>query len=156
MAFVERDAFFDAALPDNVTMSFQPYAPSEADLVRAFRAAGVHAAYLGLCRIPAQVCFARYSLSSKLATYAAAGLPVIVDGPADAEAWKLVQAYAAGILCEGNAAAARERLQVVFGNAEARQRMGEGARRLCRERFDLTANVRGFAELLARGAEKTA
>jgi hypothetical protein len=92
--------------------------------------------------------FARTSLSAKLTTYAAAGIPVIVDGPEDSAAWRLVKEYGAGVLCGDDADEALQSLRTLFTDKEARGRMGEGSRRLCLEKFNLDANFSRFAALL--------
>lgn len=155
-AFVEPSAFFDAPFPDNVKIQFEPYQPDEEALIRKFRTLHVHAAYLGLTRKPEQACFARYSLSSKLTAYVAAGLPVIVDGPVDSEAWRLVREYGAGILCGPDDTAALRDLASVFEVSPARERMSDGAIRLCREQFDLDRNSAQFTALLCQVAGRTA
>lgn len=98
VAFAYADLFPFASLPPNVRLRMEPYAPTEEDVIHALRSAGVHACYLGLWKERGRRLFGRTSLSAKLTTYAAAGLPVIVDSAEDSAAWQIVNRYGAGIL----------------------------------------------------------
>jgi len=153
VAFADEDFFPGSKPPPNVTVARRPYAATESDVIRAFREEAMCACYLGLGKEPAARVFARTSLSSKLTTYAAAGLPVIVDGPAESVAWRLVREYGAGILCDDDDAAAVEALQALFTDPAAWRRMAEGSARMCREEFNLERNAERFRQLLARTAE---
>jgi hypothetical protein len=139
------------AFPSGVTVRPQPYADSEEAVVSAFRA-GVDACYLGLWREPERALFARTSLSSKLVTYAAAGRPIVVDAPENSVAWRLVSQYGAGILLSWKSGDGRglDRGQIIrlLSDAATRQRMAEGAVRLCRGEFDLGRNIERLAEAL--------
>ena len=152
LAFVDRESFFNVPLPANVLMRFEAYLPDEESLIRRFREAAPAAAYLGLTRLPQQAWFSRYSLSSKLAAYTAAALPVIVDGPAESEAWRLVNAYGAGVLCGDDDTAATTCLGRLFGADEDRRSMSRGSARLCSEKFDLERNMKPFRETLSASA----
>jgi len=150
LAWAYEELFPRVTPPPNVQVRREPYAVSEAELLRTWRTRGVHAAYLGLWKDPARRLFARTSLSAKLATYAAAAVPVIVDGPGDAAAWRLVARYDAGILCAGRTAGAE--LERLFTDAALWERLAQGARRLALEAMNLERNVERFADLLRRAA----
>lgn len=156
VAFVDRDQFHDVTLPANVVVNHQSFAATERDVIEAFQRGGFHACYLSLWRSTERRLFARTSLSSKLATYCAAGVPTIVDGPVDSVAWRLVREYGAGVLLEGDETGAlpgetnTKRMQDVFGNPTVWSSMSQGAERLVRSEFDLEKNVERFTELLAR------
>lgn len=151
LAFVDEQAFFRAARPPNVSIRFQPYAPSEDALVRQLAAGGVWACYLGVSRAAMDEAFSLYSFSSKLTAYSAAGLPSIVDAPAASAVWRRVREFDAGLHYDGSAAAAG-RLARFFGDAAERARLGEGAVRLCHAGMDMDRNVRCFVNLLAQDA----
>ncbi|MDA0576676.1 MAG: hypothetical protein O3B24_01095 [Verrucomicrobia bacterium] len=140
------------ALPPNVVLDPQPYAPSEREVITAL--AGVDACYLGLWREPARQLFGATSLSSKLVTYAAAGRPILVDAQANTEAWRLVSQYGAGIRLEEDARQASAALLMLLENEADWGRMCGGARRLCREEFDLERNVRQLGAQLWATARK--
>jgi len=154
LAYVDRATFFQETMPPNVGVRFEPYLSSETELVAAFRAAAVDAAYLGLTRLPEQSCFARYSLSSKLTAYTAAALPVIVDAPEDSWVWRLVSAYQAGILCGEEEDVAVQRLKELLSDKQYHLRLAQGAQRLCREELDLERNVEQFRQLLWQAVGK--
>ena len=96
----------------------------------------------------AQALFAATSLSSKLTTYAGAGLPVIADAPVRSVAWRLVEKHGAGIRCGDDAPESLQELTRLFSDAEAWARMADGASRMCREEFDLDRNAQGLQKLL--------
>lgn len=149
VAFAYRDLFPEVPLPPNVAVRVEPYAETEPDVIAAFHRLGVCACYLGLFREPERRLFGRTSLSAKLTTYLAAGLPVLVDSHEDSEAWRLVSGHGAGLLvrADGGRDAAAERL---FTDPAAWQRAADGAARLCHERFCLARNMQAFVERLAR------
>jgi hypothetical protein len=152
LAYAERSAFFNTPTPRNVTLSFQDYAGTEAEVVQRFNREAVDACYLGLTFRDDQRVFAKGSLSSKLITYCAAACQVIVHGPAESVVWRYVEQYGAGIRCDTDEQSGLEALQRLFADDEARLRMAAGASRLCRQEFDLKRNVARFAELLSRTA----
>lgn len=152
VAFAAPDSIPAAVLPSNVRIDWQAYVAQESDLIRAFRARGVCAAYLGLWNEPERGLFCRTSLSSKLTAYAAAALPVIVDGPRDSAAWALVGKYGAGIRLE-DAEQDAETLGRFFAGGDSWVRQSEGAMRLCREEFDLERNLEQWVTLVSRAAE---
>ena len=97
--------------------------------------------------------FTRTSLSSKLVTYCAAGLPVIVDGPADSVVWKLVDRHKAGILLRNEvfgevSADDADEMRLLLNDSDRWQTMAEGSRRLCEGEFNMDANIRKFREFL--------
>jgi hypothetical protein len=147
-AFAQMDHFHNLQTPPNVDLKLQPYAPTEADVICHFRERGVHACYLVLTKEHSQQLFARTSLSSKLTTYAAAGLPVIADVPAESVAWSLVERYGAGVRFTDNDDDTRRCLQELFGDSAVWKRMAEGADRLCSEEFALDRHVQHFQSLL--------
>lgn len=165
-AYAWEDSIPKAELPSNVKVSIQPYLVDERDLIRRLQEGGYDAAYLPLWRESARLLFSRTSLSSKLTTYAAAGLPVIVDGPEDSAAWELVRRHEAGLVLDhttppdgpcscrsvsGRSANARDELMRLFSDQDYRERLAAGAGRLCREEFDLERNV-GRLRALLEGA----
>ncbi len=150
--FAYEDLFHDVPLPANVRVALQPFAEEESGIIDTFHRCGVHACYLGLWKEPERLLFGRTSLSAKLTTYAAAGLPVIVDGGADSSAWDLVSRYGAGVLCGDDEASARAELDRLMSDASLRRSMGAGAARMCRVEFDLDANAARLAARLARTA----
>jgi hypothetical protein len=152
VAFPQMDHFHRLRPPINVTLDVQPYAPTEADVMRKFRECGVQACYLALTKEHSQQLFARTSLSSKLSTYAGAGVPVIADAPAASVAWRLVSRHGAGVRCTEDAEETVGSLKSLFGDPAVWQRMAEGADRLCAEEFDLDRNVARFQDLLRAAA----
>lgn len=148
LAFAAKEGFFSTPLPGNVRLLFQPYAETEATLVRLLASAGVWACYLGVSRKPDDAVFGRYSLSSKLTAYAAAGLPSIVDAPDESAVWRRVEAYDAGVLCDGRDDG-RRGVRELMADAGLRRRLGTGALRLCRTEMDLERNVNRFTDVLS-------
>lgn len=148
LIFAERSVFFNLALPANVHLEFLSYAESEADVVRCFVERQVDACYLGLSDYPEQAMFGAQSLSSKLTTYAAAARPVLVHGPENSVAWRLVRQYEAGLLLSRDAALVRDDLRRLFEDGGVWRRAADGSARLCREQFDLGRNATQFAALL--------
>jgi hypothetical protein len=96
--FVDPAYVPETVVPPNCRLVFHEYAPTGEAVVRALRDGGFTAAYAALWREPRMAEFTRTSLSSKLATYAAAGLPVVFDGPRDSAAADLLLRYGAGIV----------------------------------------------------------
>lgn len=150
LAFSPREDAPDCARPPNVSVRWMPYAGSEAEVIRGL--AGADAAYLGLWREPERTLFARTSLSSKLAAYAAAGLPVIFDGPPDSVAWRTIETYRAGILLPGDVEAAGTALTSLLDDAGQWARLAAGAGRLCAAEFDMDRNIERFAARLRETA----
>ena len=155
IAFTDLSAFSDEHAPANVTLVPQDYARTEEDVVRRFESEPVDACYLGITQRQDQRMFAARSLSSKLTTYAAAGCPIIVHGPAESAAWHLVDKYDAGVLCDDDGPRALAALRHLLSDGEARLRMAEGACRLCRAEFDLETNAARFRDLLAETVLKS-
>ena len=151
-AFARREYFHDTPTPHNVELRFLPFAPTEADVMRHFRENRVSACYMGLWKDPARALFANTSLSSKLTTYAATGLPVIVDGTQESVAWKLVERYGAGVLCGSDAKASAADLSRLFGRADAWRSMMQGAMRLYAEEFDMDLNLERLTSVFRRSA----
>jgi hypothetical protein len=151
--FADPDFFHRAPSPPNVAVQFLPYLPTEMEVIRNLRARRIHACYLGLWKDEKRALFARTSLSSKLSTYAAAGLPVIVDAPEDSVAWRLVGRHGAGILCGPEEEGTLGRLRDLFGQAAVWQAMSVGASALCRAEFNLENNMERFTGLLCAVAD---
>ena len=152
IAFADKDHFHHVELPSNVEMKPQPYAATEADVVRGFRDTGVHACHLGLWKEENRALFGGTSLSAKLITYAASGLPIIVDGPSKSVAWRLVKKHGAGVLYESDESSALDGLGKLFGDAEVWRRMAEGSARMCRTEYDLEDSVERFKDILCKCA----
>jgi hypothetical protein len=149
VAFAAPDCFHNGACPENVKIAYQDYQPTELDVVRRLRELGVHACYLGLWREPEKAFFARTSVSSKMTTYAAAGLPIIMDVPEDAAVWGLVQKHGAGIRMTGEQAQDALSLKSLFLGGESWVSLANGARRLCECELDLDKNIEEFKKLLS-------
>ena len=145
VAFAERDSVPRVEVPENVAFDFQPYVEDEEEIVRCFLRKGVDACYLGLSHDKNRRLFAQTSLSSKLTTYAATGLPLIVDAPADSAAWKLIEPYDAGVLCrwgtEAERASTEMALHRMFESEERWQQYANGTARLAREVFSMEKNL---------------
>ena len=176
-AYAWRDSVPQAALPGNVRIDYQDYVEKEEELVRRLQNGDYDACYLALWDEPEKRLFARTSLSCKLATYAAAGLPVIYDGPEDSAAWPLIGKFGAGIriqsvaICNGSREDAKNAktslpfdvggsvpcrdhsktaLASLFFDSVAWQAMALGCRRMCREVFNLNVNVMKLHEQFCR------
>jgi hypothetical protein len=154
VAFEHEDAFHYVDFPSNVTFVPQPFAATEEEVIRTFHRAGVHACFLGLWKERNRWLFGKTSLSAKLTTYAAAGLPVIVDAREDTVAWRLVRDYGAGALSGEGREQALEEMQSLFEDDKRWREMAEGARRMCEAEFDLDVNVRDLADLLSTYRQK--
>lgn len=152
VAVAYPDMFHRATLPKNVELREMPFVESETELIALFERERVHACYLGLWRDPRHGLFARTSLSAKLTTYVAAGVPVIADVPADSEAWRVVGAYGAGVLLGRERQADRHALTELLGNPALWRERARGAQALCRAKLCLEPYMAEFGELLARTA----
>lgn len=150
IAFAEEASVPRCRPPSGVRLFVRPYVENEEELIRSFRQEGIHAGYVGLWRSPGRSLFARTSLSSKMTTYAAAGVPIIVDGPPDSAVWNLVSSYGAGVQLGSDGVRAGE-LEGLFSSDGVWCRMAAGSARLCRERMVLEVNVRDFAHVLSAG-----
>lgn len=170
-AYAWQDSIPKAQIPENVNVNMMPYLVEERKLIRRLHAGGYDASYLALWLEPEKRQFCRTSLSSKLTTYVAAGLPVIYHGPPDSEAWRLISSHNAGVfLTRGQPPSSRKeglrrpwwavgsgrealegnlgQLMRVFSDEKARQEMAAGARRLCEQEFCLEQNVGRLCGLL--------
>ena len=152
IAYAYPDLFHEVPVPRGVSIKHLPFAETEAGLIADFHANRAHACYLGLYGDPARELFARTSLSAKLTSYAAAGLPIIVHGPEDSAAWKLVETFRAGVRVLDGGRAEEEKLGMMLTDLEQWQTMANGAANLCRERFDLDKCMVNFKELLCQTA----
>jgi hypothetical protein len=153
-AYAWRDSVPEAKLPDNVRIEYQAYVEDERELVRQLQSRGYDACYLALWQAQDRHLFARTSLSSKLTTYVAAGLPVIYHGPVASEAWRLISKYNAGILISEDQGGAGI-LANLFSDRTAWQQMAAGASCLCHEVFNLDRNILEFAEAIDRLARRS-
>jgi glycosyltransferase involved in cell wall biosynthesis len=90
--------------------------------------------------------FSRYSLSTKLVTYAGSGVAILYHGPEDAAACRLLEGADAAILLKTNEPEAMAR--VLMDGLSERKRFAENGLRLARERFDLKVQQRRFWEAL--------
>jgi hypothetical protein len=156
LAFASPDTIPKASLPSNVSWRLLPYVDDECEIAECFVKEGVHACYLGLRRSPQWLLFNSTSLSSKLATYLSAAVPVIVDAPEDSVAWRLVRQYKAGVWLddgvneESGSDHSREVLLKLFSDEFIWRSMAAGSARLCSEEFDLGTNSAKLASVLAR------
>jgi hypothetical protein len=143
-----KDWFPDAVMPGDVRVREIPYQPTEQDVIRRFRAEGVHACYLGLWRDQARSVFVRTSLSSKLTAYAGVGAPIVVDAPQESAAWRLVDRYGAGILLDGDENSDALKISCLFKDTKKWSRLAAGTAAMCRDFYDLESRVGRFAALL--------
>jgi glycosyltransferase involved in cell wall biosynthesis len=150
ISFTPPDAVPSAKYPKNVSLHFEPYVSRDVELVEAFDRAAVDACYLGIWNTDANALFGQTSLSSKLTTYSAAAVPVIVHGRHDAAAWHLVDHYKAGIRFNENEAGTHDALLGVLSDRQSWADRAEGARRLCEAEFSLETNVAALTETLSR------
>jgi hypothetical protein len=152
IAIAYEDLFHNLALPANVTIEKRPYCKTEAAVIGSLTDAGVDACYLGLWKDPKQELFSRTSLSAKLTTYVAAGVPVIVDGPETSVAWRLIRECNGGVLVENDAGRAAMTMERLFTDLEWWSKLSDGARKLCLDQFDLEKNAARLATLLVEDA----
>jgi len=146
VAFMNKDYFPDIEMPGNVV--FRPVdLVVTNDFLQRFMEENVDACYLGLYKQQEWSLFCQTSLSSKLATYAAAGLPIIVDAPADSVAWRLVEKYDAGMLCD-NEKNTVDKLNTLFSDDDAWVKMANGSRKMFETEFDLDRNVEEFCRMI--------
>jgi hypothetical protein len=148
IVFTDKDYFPKTSLPGNVSISMRGYARTEEELMRRLAESELHACYLGLWKEDGLGLFCRTSLSSKLATYAALGLPVIVDGPSDSVVWRIVHEHVAGILLSDDESKARLDLLTLFTDVAVWTRMAEDSERMHREMFDLDRNSKELMQIL--------
>lgn len=141
---------FGGGLPPNVRLDVRGYLATDQALIESLSHSGAWAGYVGLTERLDQQSFARYSLSSKLVAYTAAGLPVIVHGPEDAATWKLVAAYGAGIRVGHDLSRDTTAMHRLFKDVAWQWDLARGALRLCRAEFDLERHLLRLAELLRR------
>lgn len=144
-----------ASAPDNVKFVRNDYLNNEEMLIKALQSGNYDAAYLPLWRDMDQRLFERTSLSSKLTSYVASGLPVIIDGEMDSVAAELICRYEAGIVLSGRQCEVeREQLLRLFTDPGDWCRMAQGSLMMCRERFLLSRNIPAlrsrFVELAGR------
>jgi hypothetical protein len=153
ISFTPPDAVPSAVYPKNVSLHFEPYVSRDLELVEAFDRAAVDACYLGMWNTDANALFGQTSLSSKLTTYSAAAVPVIVHGRHDAAAWQLIDHYNAGIRFNENEANTHAALSGLFSDRTRWADRADGARRLCEHEFSLERNVVTLTETLSQTAK---
>ncbi|MDA0990520.1 MAG: hypothetical protein O3A51_07195 [Verrucomicrobia bacterium] len=154
ITFANADLFHRVAPPRNVTIVERPFAETEEELIKRFHDYGVHACHLGLWQEDERALFGRTSLSAKLTTYAATGLPVIVDAREDSGAWRLVSTFGAGVRCGGDRDHDASQLQALFSDSEQWSAMALGSQRLARETFDINRNVERLSACLVQTRER--
>jgi len=154
VAFASPDTVPAVELPRNVRWRFHAYVDDERSIVEAFVSERVHACYLGLRRADCWGLFNRTSLSSKLVTYSAAGLPVIVDAPRDSVAWEMVSRYGAGVRLDSDDTAAIGGLKNLLGDPGKWRACAEGSARMCGAEFDLEDCAGRLTELMCATAER--
>lgn len=152
VAFMDKDYFPDIEMPENVRFKHFDFVVTD-DFLERFVEEGCDACYLGLYKEKEWDLFCRTSLSSKLATYAAAGLPIMVDAPSDSVVWRYVDKYSAGILCEDEKNTV-EGLKFLFSDNEVWTGMANGSRRMFESEFELDRNVEEFCKCLASRQEE--
>jgi hypothetical protein len=86
--------------------------------------------------------FVRLSLSTKLVSYLASGLPIVYHGPAEAAAARLLATYDAGVLV--TSLDPRNVAQALVDARERADALGRNALALARTRFDPDAVRRRF------------
>ncbi len=136
--------------PENVSFVQNPYVDSEHELLSAFRTEGIDACYLGLWQEPEWRLFVKTSLSSKLTSYAAAGLPVIFDGPEESVAWRLIKSYGAGIML-GDSAEVSSELRGLFTEKSMWESLADGSVQLWEKEFLMDVKMPLFVEHLRHG-----
>lgn len=150
--FGSQEYLNDVEMPTNVEYVFHGYAQEE-NVIRFFHNSNIHLLYLGVWKDEEHSLFARTSLSSKLTTYAASGVPVVADVPEDSVAWRLLEKYDAGVLCGNDRNAAIAGMNEILGDESVWEKKAQGCSELCREHFDLEKNVQKFRELLSYAEE---
>ena len=127
------------------------YFDQEADLIAYLRDQRVCAGYAGVWSDEDRRLFARTSFSSKIVTYAAAGIPVVFDGPEDSAAWVMLSRWKAGMLWDGSGAAHLALQDLRTGSTTWRS-MASGALAMCRKDLCLEDNTEQFQTLLRETA----
>jgi hypothetical protein len=161
IVFSDPQYFPAVSLPQNVTIIKRDYQATENDLICQLINEQAHACYLGLWREENKRLFCQTSLSSKLATYTATGLPVIVDGPEDSVVWSLVKKYAAGVLLKENAVMSclnensrrmesKDILMKLFDDVTEWQRLAAGAGKLWKEELNMDKNILRFVNVITQ------
>ena len=151
-AFAWQDSMPSVEMPSNVTVRCRPYLEREQDLLKELRDGGYAAAYLGLWREARRRLFVSTSLSSKLVTYAAAGLPVLYDGPDETVVWRLLSQYGGGVMLPANDAGAVGALRRVLGDDGLRSELARGMGAMCASEFLLEERIGSLIDLIARSA----
>ncbi len=137
VAYAADESFADLAVPHNVQIKMMPYVESERELIRSMAASGACCGYVGLPREGLGEHFARTSLSSKLTSYAAAGLPILIDGSEESAAWQMVQEHGAGVRVIEDAAP----FEVLCSNQTHWEALAAASRQMAEAVFCLERNV---------------
>jgi hypothetical protein len=154
MAFASPDCFHDMVCPSNVKIHYQEYQPTELDVVMRMRETGVHACYLGLWREPGKAFFPQTSVSSKMTTYAATGVPIIADVSEDSAVWKMIRTHGAGVRITGEESRDSNVLEALFKGGDEWTSFSKGALQLCQRELNLDQNIETFKKLLCVTAFK--
>lgn len=106
--------------------------------------------YLPLSLDPKYSNFARFSLSTKMITYLAAGLPILYHGPQDAAAYRLLTTHDACLSCFTNEPT--DIMQSFEASEERKRRVVQNALDLGREKFRLQEIRQRFWSSILRTA----
>jgi hypothetical protein len=137
----------DAAIPavSGVSIRRMPYVEDDGELLHMLRRNGTHAGYLGLWKEPARALFALTSLSSKVVTYAAAGIPILYDGPERSAVAGLLGKYNAGLTVDEAAGG-------VLGERVAWTRIAAGSAAMARQALNADLSAQELTRLLTAAA----
>jgi hypothetical protein len=146
--YTDNAYYPQALLPENVTLKNMGYADTEEDLIQNMRDHGLFALYIGQWKEPGKALFARTSISSKLATYSAIGLPAIYNGPEDSASWELLNKYDCGIPCFPGVDKTRSALDELMCDKALWSRKCRNANRLGLEEFNMDKNIQEFSKII--------
>jgi len=99
--------------------------------------------------------FVRYSLSTKMVTYVASGIPILYHGPPDAAVHNLLKAHEAALLCtEPTPDVLAEMLRVYINNKQMGTDSARNALELARRSFNLSEIREKFWGAIGRSLER--
>ncbi|MFL6519328.1 MAG: glycosyltransferase family 4 protein [Chthoniobacterales bacterium] len=99
--------------------------------------------------------FVRYSLSTKMVTYVASGIPILYHGPPDAAVHNLLKAHDAALLCtEPTPDVLAEMLRVYINNKQMGTDSARNALELARRSFNLSEIREKFWGAIDRSLER--
>jgi glycosyltransferase involved in cell wall biosynthesis len=99
--------------------------------------------------------FVRYSLSTKMVTYVASGIPILYHGPPDAAVHNLLKAHDAALLCtEPTPDVLAEMLRVYINNKQMGTESAQNALELARRNFNLSQIREKFWGAIDRSLER--